>query len=49
MAVRLTKVASAEVHGTASPGKHQKLAELDVNRGAINYRRNDLMERPQPL
>jgi NADPH:quinone reductase-like Zn-dependent oxidoreductase len=38
-AIQLAKAAGAEVHGTASPGKHQKLAELGVDR-AINYRRD---------
>ena len=38
-AVQFAKAAGAEVHGTASPGKHQKLAELGVDR-AIDYRRD---------
>ncbi|AKN17018.1 oxidoreductase FADB5 [Mycobacterium haemophilum DSM 44634] len=38
-AIQLAKAAGAEVHGTASPGKHQKLAELGVDR-AIDYRRD---------
>jgi NADPH:quinone reductase-like Zn-dependent oxidoreductase len=38
-AVQLAKAAGAEVHGTASPGKHKRLIELGVDR-AIDYRRN---------
>jgi NADPH:quinone reductase-like Zn-dependent oxidoreductase len=38
-AVQFATAAGAEVHGTASPGKHQKLAELGVDR-AIDYRRD---------
>ena len=38
-AIQFAKAAGAEVHGTASPGKHQKLAELCVDR-AIDYRRD---------
>jgi NADPH:quinone reductase-like Zn-dependent oxidoreductase len=38
-AVQFAKAAGAEVHGTASPGKHQKLIELGVDR-AIDYRRD---------
>ena len=38
-AIQLAKAAGAEVHGTASPGKHQRLAELGVDRG-IDYRRD---------
>jgi len=38
-AIQLAKAAGAEVHGTASPGKHQRLAELGVDR-AIDYRRD---------
>jgi NADPH:quinone reductase-like Zn-dependent oxidoreductase len=37
-ATQLAKAAGAEVHGTASPGKHARLAELGVDR-AIDYRR----------
>jgi NADPH:quinone reductase-like Zn-dependent oxidoreductase len=37
-AVQFAKAAGAEVHGTASPGKHKRLAELGVDR-AIDYRR----------
>src|ERR1700704_4709064 len=37
-AIQFAKAAGAEVHGTASPAKHQKLAELGVDR-AIDYRR----------
>ncbi|BCI88138.1 hypothetical protein NIIDMKKI_33440 [Mycobacterium kansasii] len=38
-AIQFAKAAGAEVHGTASPGKHPKLAELGVDR-AIDYRRD---------
>src|SRR6201996_3978951 len=38
-AIQLAKAAGAEVHGTASPGKHTRLAELGVDR-AIDYRRD---------
>ncbi|MBE1549843.1 NADPH:quinone reductase-like Zn-dependent oxidoreductase [Mycobacterium sp. OAS707] len=38
-AIQLAKAAGAEVHGTASPGKHERLAELGVDR-AIDYRRD---------
>jgi NADPH:quinone reductase-like Zn-dependent oxidoreductase len=38
-AIQFAKAAGAEVHGTASPGKHQKLAELGLDR-AIDYRRD---------
>jgi NADPH:quinone reductase-like Zn-dependent oxidoreductase len=38
-AIQLAKAAGAEIHGTASPGKHQRLAELGVDR-AIDYRRD---------
>jgi NADPH:quinone reductase-like Zn-dependent oxidoreductase len=38
-AVQFAKAAGAEVHGTASPAKHQKLTELGVDR-AIDYRRD---------
>jgi NADPH:quinone reductase-like Zn-dependent oxidoreductase len=38
-AIQFAKAAGAEIHGTASPGKHQKLAELGVDR-AIDYRRD---------
>ncbi|BBX58878.1 Phthiocerol synthesis polyketide synthase type IPpsC [Mycobacterium shottsii] len=38
-AVQFAKAAGAPVHGTASPGKHQRLAELGVDR-AIDYRRD---------
>jgi NADPH:quinone reductase-like Zn-dependent oxidoreductase len=37
-AIQFAKAAGAEVHGTASPGKHQRLTELGVDR-AIDYRR----------
>jgi NADPH:quinone reductase-like Zn-dependent oxidoreductase len=37
-AIQFAKAAGAEIHGTASPGKHQKLAEIGVDR-AIDYRR----------
>ena len=36
-AVQLAKAAGAEVHGTASPGKHARLLELGADR-AIDYR-----------
>jgi NADPH:quinone reductase-like Zn-dependent oxidoreductase len=38
-AIQFAKAAGAEVHGTASPGKHQRLIELGADR-AIDYRRN---------
>ncbi len=38
-AIQFAKAAGAEVHGTASPGKHQRLVELGVDR-AIDYRRD---------
>jgi NADPH:quinone reductase-like Zn-dependent oxidoreductase len=38
-AIQFAKAAGAEVHGTASPAKHEKLAELGVDR-AIDYRRD---------
>src|SRR6201998_1217518 len=38
-AIQLAKAAGAEVHGTPSTSKHQKLAELGVDR-AIDYRRD---------
>jgi NADPH:quinone reductase-like Zn-dependent oxidoreductase len=38
-ATQLAKAAGAEVHGTASPGKHGRLAEFGVDR-AIDYRRD---------
>lgn len=38
-AIQFAKAAGAQVHGTASPGKHQKLTELGVDR-AIDYRRD---------
>jgi NADPH:quinone reductase-like Zn-dependent oxidoreductase len=37
-ALQLAKAAGAEVHGTASPGKHARLAELGLDR-AIDYRK----------
>jgi NADPH:quinone reductase-like Zn-dependent oxidoreductase len=37
-ATQLAKAAGAEVHGTASPGKHARLAEMGLDR-AIDYRR----------
>jgi NADPH:quinone reductase-like Zn-dependent oxidoreductase len=37
-ALQLAKAAGAEVHGTASPAKHARLAELGLDR-AIDYRR----------
>lgn len=38
-AVQFAKAAGAQVHGTASPAKHRKLAELGVDQ-AIDYRRD---------
>jgi NADPH:quinone reductase-like Zn-dependent oxidoreductase len=38
-AIQFAKAAGAVIHGTASPGKHQKLTELGVDR-AIDYRRD---------
>lgn len=38
-AIQFAKAAGAQVHGTASAGKHAKLAELGVDR-AIDYRRD---------
>jgi NADPH:quinone reductase-like Zn-dependent oxidoreductase len=38
-ALQLAKAAGAVVHGTASPGKHARLAELGLDR-AIDYRRD---------
>jgi NADPH:quinone reductase-like Zn-dependent oxidoreductase len=38
-AIQFAKAAGAEVHGTASPGKHRQLAVLGVDR-AIDYRRD---------
>jgi NADPH:quinone reductase-like Zn-dependent oxidoreductase len=38
-AIQLAKAAGAEVHGTASPGKHNRLVELGVDR-TIDYRRD---------
>ncbi|HEX6695416.1 MAG TPA: zinc-binding dehydrogenase [Solirubrobacteraceae bacterium] len=38
-ALQLAKHAGAEVHGTASPGKHERLRELGLER-AIDYRRD---------
>jgi NADPH:quinone reductase-like Zn-dependent oxidoreductase len=38
-AIQFAKAAGAEIHGTASPAKHHKLAELGVDR-AIDYRRD---------
>ncbi|OJZ74093.1 oxidoreductase [Mycobacterium paraffinicum] len=46
-AVQFAKAAGAEVHGTASPTKHQKLAELGVDR-AIHYRRDGWWEGLEP-
>jgi NADPH:quinone reductase-like Zn-dependent oxidoreductase len=42
-AIQFAKAAGAEVHGTASPGKHKKLAELGVDQ-AIDYRRDGWWE-----
>jgi len=38
-AIQFAKAAGAEVHGTASPAKHDKLVEFGVDR-AIDYRRD---------
>ncbi|MGH3674491.1 MAG: synaptic vesicle VAT-1 family membrane protein [Mycobacterium sp.] len=38
-AIQLAKAAGAEIHGTASPGKHAQLIEMGVDR-AIDYRRD---------
>ncbi|HEV7854998.1 MAG TPA: zinc-binding dehydrogenase [Mycobacterium sp.] len=38
-AIQLAKAAGAEIHGTASPGKHARLAEFGVDR-AIDYRKD---------
>lgn len=38
-ALQLAKRGGAEVHGTASPGKHERLRELGLDR-AIDYRRD---------
>ena len=38
-AIQFAKAAGAEIHGTASPGKHQRLTELGVDR-TIDYRRD---------
>jgi NADPH:quinone reductase-like Zn-dependent oxidoreductase len=38
-AIQLAKPAGVEIHGTASPGKHQVLAEMGVDR-TIDYRRD---------
>jgi NADPH:quinone reductase-like Zn-dependent oxidoreductase len=46
-AVQLAKAAGAEVHGTASPGKHKRLTELGVDR-AIDYRRDGWWKGLQP-
>ena len=46
-AIQLAKAAGAEVHGTASPGKHQRLAELGIDR-AIDYRRGGWWKDLQP-
>src|SRR6185295_3395066 len=37
--LQLAKHGGAEVHGTASPGKHERLRELGLDR-AIDYRRD---------
>lgn len=39
-AIQFAKAAGAEIHGTASPGKHAKLAEFGVDR-AIDYRQDN--------
>lgn len=45
-AIQFAKAAGAEVHGTASPGKHARLAELGVDR-AIDYRRDGWWKDPK--
>ena len=42
-AVQFAKAAGARVHGTSSPGKHQRLAEFGVDR-AIDYRQDGWWE-----
>ena len=42
-AIQLAKAAGAEIHGTASPGKHARLAEFGVDR-AIDYRKDGWWE-----
>jgi NADPH:quinone reductase-like Zn-dependent oxidoreductase len=46
-AVQLAKAAGAIVHGTASPGKHDQLTALGIDR-AIDYRRNGWWNGLQP-
>jgi NADPH:quinone reductase-like Zn-dependent oxidoreductase len=46
-AVQLAKAAGAIVHGTASPGKHDQLVALGVDR-AIDYRRDGWWNGLQP-
>lgn len=46
-AVQLAKAAGAVVHGTASPGKHQRLTELGVDQ-TIDYRRDKWWKGLQP-
>lgn len=46
-AIQFAKAAGAEIHGTASPGKHKMLAEFGVDR-AIDYRRDDWWKGLEP-
>ena len=46
--LQLAKRGGAEVHGTASPGKHERLRELGLDR-AIDYRTRRLVARPAQL
>ncbi len=46
-AIQFAKAAGAEIHGTASPGKHRKLAELGVDR-AIDYRQDNWWKGLEP-
>ncbi|OBI92401.1 zinc-binding dehydrogenase [Mycobacterium asiaticum] len=46
-AIQFAKAAGAEIHGTASPGKHAKLKELGVHR-TIDYRRDGWWKGLQP-
>ena len=45
--IQLAKAAGAIVHGTASPGKHSRLAALGIDH-AIDYRRDDWWSGLQP-
>ncbi|WP_310766726.1 zinc-binding dehydrogenase [Mycobacterium sp. Z3061] len=46
-AIQFAKAAGAEIHGTASPGKHRKLTELGVDR-AIDYRQDNWWKGLEP-